>query len=79
MASRVGEHQRNLHVDRFTLSLTQRWSAPLTGAKFTFDDFNTETRSTARSRQRSLSLFSLDDTAFASMVYKLLAYLITIV
>jgi hypothetical protein len=27
--------------------------------KFTFDDFDTETRSTARSRQRSLSLFSL--------------------
>jgi len=28
--------------------------------KFTFDDFNIETQSTARCRQRSLSLFSLD-------------------
>jgi hypothetical protein len=39
--------------------LTKRWSEPLTARKFTFDDFNTEPRSWARSRQRWLSSVSL--------------------
>ena len=42
-----------------------RWSEPLTGAKITFDDFNIETQSSIRSRQRSLSSVSLDDATVA--------------
>jgi hypothetical protein len=61
MASRVGQHQRNLHVDRFTLGLTKPWSEPPPAVRSHFE--MTKILSVpcrARSRQRSLSLFSLD-------------------
>jgi hypothetical protein len=51
-------HQRQLDCSQVGLT-RRRWSEPLTGAKLTFDDFNTETCISTRSRQRSLSCVSL--------------------
>jgi hypothetical protein len=55
------------HGNSLPPGLTKPWSEPLTARKFTFDDFNTENRSTARFRQRSLSSFALDPCALTSL------------
>jgi hypothetical protein len=63
----VGSTNMDFHFRRPAMMvrfrLTNRWSQPLTAHEFTLDDFNTEPRSTARSR-----LDFIQDPGFPSAI-----------